>query len=327
MCSHRNEAGTIPPDQGLTGRRILDGVLRTKRAQEAFLGQTALVLRIAVAAAKTSEAREVAAVWTALDAGSQRAPSERVQFEVVPGPVGASISARHHLVVGVGSIDQPEQIAAVDVCIESADAERIWTERLNAFRDNLADGRRAPRRRTAELVEPDPSWPVHASRLIARLEDACGNGPLRIDHIGSTSVPGLAAKDLIDIQIVVRDLAVAEAVATHGSRAGFVRVAGEWDAPDRLGRRFPEVVMVDADPGRPVNVNIRPIHDPVWREVLLFRDWLRASAEHRSEYEALKRSLARATRDVDSYSDAKLPWIGEALTRANAWALATKWSP
>lgn len=285
------------------------------------------MLRIAVAAAQASEAADVAAVWTALDAASQRVPSQRVQVEVVPWPVGASISAQHHLVVGVGSADQPERIAAVDVCIEAADAERIWTDRLKAFRDNLADGRRAPRRRTAELVEPDSSWPVQANRLIARLEDACRDAPLRIDHIGSTSVPGLAAKDLIDIQIVVRDLAVAEAVATQGRRAGFVRVAGEWDAPDRLGHRFREVVMVDADPGRPVNVNIRPIHDPVWREVLLFRDWLCANAEHRSEYEALKHSLARATRDVDSYSDAKLPWIDEAVTRADAWASGTKWSP
>ena len=286
------------------------------------------MLRIAVAAAKTSEAAEAAVVWTALDAVSRRAPSQRVQFEVVPWPVGASTSARHHLVIGVGTAAQPEQSAAVDVCIEPGDTELIWTDRLKAFRDNLADGRRAPRRRTAELVEPDPSWPAHADRLIARLEDACRDGLLRIDHIGSTSVPGLAAKDLIDIQIVVRDLARAEAVATNGRRAGFVRVAGAWDAPDRLGDRFPEVVMVDADPGRPVNVNIRPIHDPVWREALLFRDWLRASVEHRSEYEALKRGLlARATRDVHSYSGAKLPWIGEAVTRADASASATKWSP
>lgn len=118
--------------------------------------------RIAAAAAQSSEAADVAAVWTALDAASQRAASQRMQVDVVPWPVGASISAQHHLVVGVGSIDQPEQIAAVDVCIEAADAERIWTDRLKGFRDNLTDGRRAWRRRTAELFELDPSWPVQA---------------------------------------------------------------------------------------------------------------------------------------------------------------------
>ena len=155
-----------------------------------------------------------------------------------------------------------------------------------------ADGRRA---RVARLVGPDPTWPDQAARLIARVRHALGDHVLRVDHIGSTSVPGLPAKDLVDVQVTVPDLAVAADAAASAPIAGLVDV-GEWDAPDRTGVRFSERVLVDADPGRPATVNLRPVGDPVWREVLLFRDWLRADPSHRDAYLAEKRRLARGHR-------------------------------
>ena len=66
-----------------------------------------------------------------------------------------------------------------------------------------------------------------------------------------------------------------------------------------------------------MNVNIRPLDSPVWRDALLFRTWLRESDEGRREYEALKRSLAaHPDLDIDGYGDAKASWVSSALARA-----------
>jgi dephospho-CoA kinase len=114
------------------------------------------------------------------------------------------------------------------------------------------DGRRGDRR--PFFVDPDPTWPEQARRLIERLCFDAGR-ILRADHIGSTSVPGLPAKQLLDIQIVVADLADAVQVAEAARRAGFVRARGSWFGTDRYGVDYREEVVVDADPARPVNGN------------------------------------------------------------------------
>ena len=114
--------------------------------------------------------------------------------------------------------------------------------------------------------------------------------------------------------------------AARAEQIGLVDV-GIRDAPERSGARHAERVLVDGDPGRPVNVNLRPVGDPVWRETLLFRDWLRADTSHRDAYLAEKRRLTHQTDHVDAYSDGKLGWISDALGRAEAWAAATGWAP
>jgi dephospho-CoA kinase len=162
-------------------------------------------------------------------------------------------------------------------------------ERLVPFEVNLRTGRRAPRRPQAVLVDPDPAWPQQAQRLIDRLLFSVGRMIMRVDHIGSTSLPGLPAKRLIDIQVVVSALALAGPVADAARRSGFARVPGVWFGTDQRGVDHPEEVVVDADPGRPVNINIRPFTAPIWRETLLFRDWLRTQREERDCYAALKR--------------------------------------
>jgi dephospho-CoA kinase len=137
----------------------------------------------------------------------------------------------------------------------------------------------------------------------------------------------LPAKDLVDAQVVVPNLATARALADDLRAAGLVRAAGRWPDIDRSGVEHDKEVAVDADPGRPVNVHIRPASSPAWREALLFRDWLRANEAARDAYAAMKRALAaRPGADVDTYGDAKLPWISEALGRAEDWATATGWT-
>ena len=109
---------------------------------------------------------------------------------------------------------------------------------------------------------------------------------------------------------------------------GFRLAPGVWFGTDQRGVDRPEEVVVDADPGRPVNINIRPFTAPIWRETLLFRDWLRTQREERDCYAALKRGLARrAGSNVDDYSTDKMPWISAALSRAEQWAGRSNWSP
>jgi dephospho-CoA kinase len=225
--------------------------------------------------------------------------------------------------------------AAADVLLDNdgaladlhAAVDALWRDRLVPFEANLRAGRRAPRARVPVLAEPDPTWPEQAARLTARLAFVAGQRARRIDHIGSTAVPGLPAKDLVDAQVVVPNLATARELADDLRAAGLVRAAGRWPDIDRSGVEHDKEVAVDADPGRPVNVHIRPASSPAWREALLFRDWLRANEAARDAYAAMKRALAaRPGADVDTYGDAKLPWISEALGRAEDWATATGWT-
>jgi dephospho-CoA kinase len=229
-----------------------------------------------------------------------------------------------HVVVATAA--GPDADAMVDETTGQID--QLWAERLVPFEANLRVGRRAPRRQQALLADPDRTWPVQARRLIERLRFSAGGQIIRVDHIGSTSVPELPAKQLIDIQVVVADLARAARVAEAAQRAGFVHVPGQWFGTDRHGIDHPEEVVVDADPGRPVNINIRPAGAPIWRETLLFRDWLRSHDEERDAYAAAKRELAqRPDHDVDDYGSGKMPWISAALARAEDWAAAARWSP
>lgn len=88
---------------------------------------------------------------------------------------------------------------------------------------------------------------------------------------------------------MVADLSAAAHVAEAARSSGFVRVPGRWFGTDQQGVGHPEEVVVDADPGRPVDINIRPVTAPSWRETLLFRDWLRSHHDERNAYAELKR--------------------------------------
>jgi dephospho-CoA kinase len=279
------------------------------------------VLDIAVISSSADDATAVAEQW-------RRLATDDVRVAVVAWPPDLPTSARYQLVVGIdGGPAVRDDHESIDVWTDLPGASNLWRERIVPFRENLVANRRAPRRQVAELVPPRPMWSARARLLIARLDRILGAAALRIDHIGSTSVAGLPAKDLIDLQVVVSDLDVADAASASARDAGFVRVPGRWTGPDRGGTQFDEIVLVDADPGRSVNVNLRPVGDPVWRETLLFRDWLRADVVNRDRYLAFKQHLVDTTRDVDQYSAGKLSWVGDALNTASQWAEEVGWQP
>ena len=116
--------------------------------------------------------------------------------------------------------------------------DTLWRQRLRALRGQPAcsGGWSAPG--AAELAEADASWPEQYARLAARIRHALGSDALRIDHIGSTAVPGLAAQNVIDVQVAVASLADADGpLADRLASAGFPRVPGHWwDDPRPAGR-------------------------------------------------------------------------------------------
>jgi dephospho-CoA kinase len=153
---------------------------------------------------------------------------------------------------------------------------------------------------------------------MARVRRAAGDRALRVDHIGSTSVPGLAAKDVIDVQVVVPDLEVAGRVAEDLRDAGLVRREGEWWDSAEDGGRLLKAMAMNADPGRPVNCHVRPEASPAWREALALRDRLRADPALAAEYERLKRRLASELHEsIDAYAEAKTPFVRRVLAGAD----------
>jgi dephospho-CoA kinase len=218
--------------------------------------------------------------------------------------------------------DDEQRAAVADVLLDNAgnrdavlDAVRqLWHERLVPFEANVRARRAAPRAERAVLADPDPTWPEQARRAMARVRRVAGSRALRVDHIGSTSVPGLIAKDVLDLQVVVADLDAAVRLAEDLLDAGLVRQEGEWWDSAEDGGRLLKAMAMNADPGRAVNCHVRPEASPAWREVLAFRDRLRAEPAVAAEYAQLKRRLAAQPQNsIDAYAQAKTPFLRSVL--------------
>ena len=213
-----------------------------------------------------------------------------------------------------------------------AQVDRLWQSRLLPFEYWLRKGRPLPGR--PRLVEPDPSWPAQYERVAARVSRAAAPLARRVDHIGPTSVPGLPARDVLDIQLSVADLDAVGDLADDLRQVGFVyrpelrRDDAQSSGPDAAS--WPEQVLVSADPGRAVDLHVRAIGSPGWRMALLLRDWLCAVPEARSDYASLtRRLLAETVRSADTRgnADAEQAWSNSASDEAGRWASATGWQP
>ncbi|MGW0639395.1 dephospho-CoA kinase [Nocardia salmonicida] len=210
----------------------------------------------------------------------------------------------------------------------------LWTRRLVPFERNQREGVRA---RADYRLVTDPEWDVQARRIIARLHLACGASAVRIDHVGSTAVHGLPAKDIIDIQVTVADMATAESLTDALTAGGFplaTRVThdnpkpseGDPDGTDlaRWGKRL----HGNADPGRPANIHLRVQDSLGQRFALDLRDWLRANDSARAEYLAVKRGAELAAADLthdaagDAYYVVKEPWFDAVYPVVTEWARA-----
>ena len=167
---------------------------------------------------------------------------------------------------------------------------------------------RVPLDGPVSLSEPDPRWPGQFSRVARRILGALGPRAIRLEHVGSTSVAGLAAKPILDVLLVVEDPADEPTYVPALEDAGFtlhLREPGWYE--HRLLR------------GRAPKVNLH-VFGPSAREVgqmLLFRDWLRSHPGERDLYASVKRELAaRRWEHVQDYADAKSVVVQQILERA-----------
>ena len=182
-----------------------------------------------------------------------------------------------------------------------------------------------------EIVEYRNQWAADFQMLAERLRAALGERAVRIDHIGSTSVPGLASKDRIDIQVTVADFEpvalaplaalgytlVPQIVSDHRP-PGDVSEEGQWEK--RYFRAPAEQ--------RPTNLHIRAAGRANQRYALLFRDYLRTQPRASAAYAELKRRLAQNLgENSDSYPDVKDPVCDLIIIAAEAWAMQTDWRP
>jgi GrpB-like predicted nucleotidyltransferase (UPF0157 family) len=178
------------------------------------------------------------------------------------------------------------------------------------------------------IASYDERWPAEYDEIAALLRHALGDLAVRIDHIGSTSVPGLAAKDVIDVQVGVADLAdprlgpaferlgAAPTGATDHVPPGWSGPASEWEK--RYVRPPPD--------WRPTHLHVRQVGRANHRYALLFRDHLRHSTTAAAAYAEVKQALARLhPDDVEAYYAVKDPVCDLVMDGAERWASSTGW--
>jgi GrpB-like predicted nucleotidyltransferase (UPF0157 family) len=172
------------------------------------------------------------------------------------------------------------------------------------------------------IVPYDPAWPHLFARLGGDLRAALGSVAVRIDHIGSTAVPGLVAKPVIDIQISVAAFEPLAAYRLPLERLGYVFRA---DNTERTKRYFRE-----APGARRTHIHVRQAGSFGEQFALLFRDFLRTHPEVAAQYGELKTMLAHQYPGVEerhAYTEAKDPFIWTVMAQADRWAQQTCWMP
>ncbi len=214
-------------------------------------------------------------------------------------------------------------------------AQALWHDRVLPLAHNIRTGQVvAPH---PELIGYDPEWPAAARRIMARIKAVCGEAISRVDHIGSTAVPGMDAKDVIDIQVTVPSLQTADDIAEGLAAVGFPRIervtadleksdarstVGEFDLSNAVSL-WRKRIHGAADPGRPAYIHLRVDGWPNQQFALLFVDWLKANPGVQRDYLAAKHEALRSS----DYPNAKEPWFLDAYRRAWKWADTTGWKP
>lgn len=156
-------------------------------------------------------------------------------------------------------------------------------------------------------------WPQAFAREAARFSALLGECLVEVHHVGSTAVPGLAAKEVIDLLPCVRDIGQADALTGRIVAAGW-QAWGEFGLP---GRRY---FSRDEDGFRVCNAHVYAVGDPDVERHLAFAAWLRAHPQARDQYARLKHAaFAAHPGDLGAYNDAKHEWVRRAEREAVAW--------
>ncbi|KJK49838.1 dephospho-CoA kinase [Lentzea aerocolonigenes] len=275
------------------------------------------------------------------------APEDAIVVHDIPLLVERDMAAAYHLVIvvyadaetrlgrlvssrGMDRQDAENRIAAqatdeqrravADVWLDNSgevpDVTGLW-DRLVGFEKNVRTQSYAS---GSPIVVPyDGRWPAQARRVARRISLAAGGR--YVEHIGSTAVPGLAAKDVLDFQLAVEDMETADSLRDTLGQAGFPYVGPYVDTPRGEGD-WSKRLHAGADPGRRVNLHLRVEGAANWRWAVDFRDWLRHDAAAREEYAELKLKLSQrfaADSGAFAYGEAKEPWMETAVARVEAY--------
>lgn len=287
----------------------------------------------------TADAEAVAAQLRDLD--SRNLLQVRVRSAPAPtADAGAVVVAAPSAVAVPGAA---EGGIAADVVLRHGEplltqVSRLWSERLSEFGWGLAGRPNVPS--PAVLKPHDDTWAVTASRYLGRLEAALGRPPgSSFEHIGSTAVPGLSAKPILDLQIRLTRLRHDRLFDTALHRVGFRPAVGSrLDSPGvyrdipRGSEHVPDRVwnkrlFYRPDPAQLSILHVRMTASPWGRYTILFRDWLRHNPVERNRYEQAKRELARVhagDADYDDYTRGKTAYFDRVQAQVELAGTSTR---
>lgn len=204
----------------------------------------------------------------------------------------------------------PEDTAVDDPAQQSLFDAVALLARLRGSRAKLGEVR--GKGREYAIADADPMWPATFEVEAARLRDALGDLAQRIDHVGSTAVPGLGAKPTIDIQVSLTALVPRDPYVQAIRDLGYRWVLDPWSDEH-------EYFSLDQDGERAFQIHACQAGGDWERRHLAFRDWLRAHADDAARYEELKRDLAAShPRDIMAYVDAKTDFIRSIEAQASS---------
>jgi gamma-glutamyl-gamma-aminobutyrate hydrolase PuuD/GrpB-like predicted nucleotidyltransferase (UPF0157 family) len=213
-----------------------------------------------------------------------------------------------HLPWMVGVQWHPEDTAARDPAQQSLFDALSLIARVRGSRAKPGEVRGRSREYT--IVDADPTWSAAFEAESARLREALGDIVERIEHVGSTSVPGLAAKPIIDIQVSLAAMVPRDRYVKPVRALGYSWTLDPWSDEH-------EYFSLDQDGGRAFQIHACRAGGDWERRHLAFRDWLRTHADDAARYEEVKRNLAAAhPRDIMAYVDAKTEFIRSIEARA-----------
>lgn len=211
----------------------------------------------------------------------------------------------------------PFRVPASHLTLSGADGlNDVRDSRIMPFPDE-------PSAQTVQVFDYRPEWASEGVSLVAALGDLFPEATA-IDHIGSTSIPGMPAKDCIDAMVRVRSLELTDLGPVLA--AGYRERPEEWNRIETLGlATYPKRVFAPPVGGRSVNINIREATSRTARYALLFRDFLRADPDSRDQWGRFKLRMAQEDLDIYAYGQLKATVQPLLMALAERWATQTRW--
>lgn len=184
---------------------------------------------------------------------------------------------------------------------------------------------------SVSIVEYQTHWTAEFALIASNLRTTLGSDALQVDHIGSTAIPGLCAKDVIDVQVTVRSLdgGVSQRMLDAGFtiHTAFLRQDHLPPGFEANPQDWSKFFFMQGLGARRSNIHVRQLGRPNQRYPLLVRDFLRQDSRTAEAYGRLKKRLAVALADPETYPDVKDPAADLIYLAAERWAHETNWQP